>query len=141
MNLTERNARIQVTIAGTPVTGQLFSSFSGGDISATTELVYSGNMDNGQNVSGNAAFSDITLTCPSMDTNVNWAGPLVGAVQTAASATVSVTPLDADKNPIAGAQMTYTGLIKTYTPPPMDASSSTGAKHSLVVAADTMTQS
>ena len=129
---TEKDSRIQVTIPAAGLNSALFSSFSGGDTTVATEWVYPGNAQPGQQAVGLETVGDVTLTVPVTDQNVTWSSACQNAV--GSTMNVSVTALDGDHNPITGTTEGRTGYLKTATPPPGDAASSTAKKLTLVFA-------
>jgi hypothetical protein len=132
INYTERNARIQVTVDNTPIQGSIFASVEGGQAEAATEFIRPGNMAPGVVVGGIVTPGDITATCYYNDTSATWVASLYAAAGVS-NVSVTVTPLDGDRNPQPGS-LTWTGVLKTTTVPKRDSTSSTPAMLSLVIA-------
>lgn len=133
--LRSDSARVQVTVSGVTLPSDSWSKMEGGDNVAETTQLNPGGMAPAVALGGLPKRSDMTVERP-------WSDALIGAFKAldqatgAATVTATYTNLDANKNPIPGSGVTYTGVLKQVTRPNYDASSSTAATLAIVFEAN-----
>lgn len=124
-------ARVQVTVAGISLPSDSWSKMEGGENAAETSQLLPGGMAPAVALGGLAKRTDLTVHRP-------WSDVMAGAYKAldqavgAATVTASYVVLDNNKQPVANASVTYTGILKSVTRPNYDSSSSTEALLQLV---------
>lgn len=125
----EDNVDIRVSLDGVPY-GAGWDTIEGGDLEAADTKYRPGSMGKEVSLGGPSSRSDMTVTIQMSDVVAGWITKFEnrngrGALK------ISWTYLDAEGLP-ASATQTRTGILKTVTPPPMDASGNAAVKFSIV---------
>ena len=135
--VTENESKINASIAGVSLPQvQSWTTFEGGDPSASTSKLHPGNTIAAVAVPGPVERTDVTVTRPYTTDlhSIVQGGTLEGAGNSAMSA--SYTPTDANGNP-NGLPITRTGIFKGLTYPKWDAASGKVGMLGFVMECDT----
>lgn len=116
-------ARIQVNIPGINLPSDSWSKMEGGDNVAETSQLLPGGMAPAIAQGGLSKRSDVVVHRPWSDTMVALFKQLDQSTGSARG-TQTYTVLDANKNPVPGSSVTYSGVLKSVTRPNYDSSSS-----------------
>lgn len=123
----EDTALIQLTVKngkqGELLSNQQCVSIEGGDAEAATEHVFPGNMESSEPIGGIVTPSDVTVELLYTDSIAPKTQALKEAAKWGSEVSATVTPLNAEGSDEEG-ELTWTGVLKSITPPKRDSASS-----------------
>lgn len=130
---TSRQAKISLSIPGVSLDSKSWDKFSGGGHEAETGQYNPGGMAPAVAHAGVSKRNQITLERGDDDTLIGLRAALDAAVNQPCS--VGVTPLKS-QSVAAGKQTTYTGIVRSVSPPDNDSTSSSVRMIQVVIEAD-----